>query len=128
MAETQYFANYTVFVSLAHKPSNNITVWVAFQRFHLTIILCEQKSTRNCKTGINPLHILQSLLRRSFDERKMFPTMQHYSPISCALRGLSRYVLIIYSRFVRAFSHLFGAETVCNKRTSVRRKREHNRS
>ena len=23
-----------------HKPSNNITVWVAFQRFHLTIILC----------------------------------------------------------------------------------------
>ena len=31
--------NHKLVACKIHKPSNNITVWVAFQRFHLTIIL-----------------------------------------------------------------------------------------
>ena len=31
--------NHKLVACKIHKPSNKITVWVAFQRFHLTIIL-----------------------------------------------------------------------------------------
>ena len=35
--------NHKLVACKIHKPSNNITVWVAFQRFHLTIILNHSK-------------------------------------------------------------------------------------